>query len=238
MSQADLFQQALQRIRAGDRPGARRLLRLVLQADPHSEPAWLWLAACEDDPAEKAACLRQALDINPANETARQALDRLQSPQPGLEDLLWQPRRAVVMAAGLPRIAGRMYLAALAGVLVLILLVGAALVYLTLSYARGCGGAPSSETHTVEYVIEGSASEVLLTYGDGTGNYSQEQAAALPWRKTFTMRRNDQPSISAQSGSDSTNITCQILLDGQPWKSASSNAPYGSVTCSGMVGQP
>ncbi len=63
--------------RAGDRSVARQLLTQVIQDDPGSEAAWLWLSSVLDTPQGRAFCLRQVLALNPANQTARKGLAAL-----------------------------------------------------------------------------------------------------------------------------------------------------------------
>jgi len=70
------------RVRAGvaaakeqDLPVARQLLRQAVEEDPGCEKAWVWLAGVVETPEEAVAALERALEINPANERTRGALD-------------------------------------------------------------------------------------------------------------------------------------------------------------------
>ncbi len=65
-------------IRAGDRARGRELLLAVVAADERVEPAWLWLAAAVEDPADRLTALENALALNPHNQPAREALAKLQ----------------------------------------------------------------------------------------------------------------------------------------------------------------
>jgi CheY-like chemotaxis protein len=89
------------RVRAGvaaakrqDLPVARRLLRKAVEDDPGCEKAWVWLAGVVETPEEAVAALEKALEINPANERTRSALDnyRLQchAAQPDTGDAITQ----------------------------------------------------------------------------------------------------------------------------------------------------
>ena len=69
--------------RRGDREAARLLLRQVVSADPRSESAWMWLASVVDSLAERRACLQNALKLNPNNQRAREALNRLDAAAAG-----------------------------------------------------------------------------------------------------------------------------------------------------------
>lgn len=64
-------------VRGGDKLTAQRLLRQVVAADPNNEIAWMWLASAVDDLEERRACLERALDINPNNRRAQDALRQL-----------------------------------------------------------------------------------------------------------------------------------------------------------------
>lgn len=64
-------------VRAGDRARGRDLLLEVVAADERIEPAWLWLAAAVDDPADQLTALENALALNPHNAFARERRDAL-----------------------------------------------------------------------------------------------------------------------------------------------------------------
>ena len=87
----DKLQQAAAALDAGLRVRARLLLEQVLQADPRSERAWLWLAdALASNGAEEAErrfCLEQVLALNRRNALARRALEAL-GPGPTRSPLL------------------------------------------------------------------------------------------------------------------------------------------------------
>jgi len=72
---------AVKLIKSGNKAAALPILEEVLRANPRDENAWLWLYACVEDPEQKRQCLRKALEINPTNEHARQALKKLASPR-------------------------------------------------------------------------------------------------------------------------------------------------------------
>jgi hypothetical protein len=73
---------AVKLIKSGNKAAAFPILEEVLLANPRDENAWLWLYACVEDVDQKRHCLRKALEINPKNEHARQALKKLASPRP------------------------------------------------------------------------------------------------------------------------------------------------------------
>ncbi len=63
--------------RRGDHDTARLLLRQVVTAMPQNESAWMWLASVADSLNERRTCLQNTLKINPNNQRAREALNRL-----------------------------------------------------------------------------------------------------------------------------------------------------------------
>ena len=73
----ELLQQGVAAARSGNVATARRLLEEVIQLDENNEQAWIWLATVVKTPAERRICLQKVLQINPNNDTARQALARL-----------------------------------------------------------------------------------------------------------------------------------------------------------------
>ncbi len=67
--------------RTGQRAAARAILEEIVAADPYNETAWLWMAAVVSTNAERREALEIALEINPANREAREALNRLGGPR-------------------------------------------------------------------------------------------------------------------------------------------------------------
>jgi hypothetical protein len=72
-----MLEKAVALAKEGDKDGARKLLRQIVAEDPHSEHAWGWLSYCAATNEEKIAALRRVVEINPDNELAGRALDRL-----------------------------------------------------------------------------------------------------------------------------------------------------------------
>lgn len=60
---------------AGDRETARVYLIRATEASPKNEIAWMWRAGVTDNPAEALTFLEKALEINPANEKAKNAAE-------------------------------------------------------------------------------------------------------------------------------------------------------------------
>jgi len=69
--------QAISLIKAGNKQAAYPILRQLIQEEPNNEQGWLWMFACADRPEQKRYCLQKALEINPNNNDARKALEKL-----------------------------------------------------------------------------------------------------------------------------------------------------------------
>ena len=71
------IQQALKALRAGRKEEARSILLSVVDEQEDNERAWLYLSAAVETLEEQQICLENVLAINPANEKARQGLERV-----------------------------------------------------------------------------------------------------------------------------------------------------------------
>lgn len=69
-----LLREGIAAARAGDKALTRRLLREATELEPDNEVAWLWLAGVAGSPQDSVECLRRVLEINPANDRAREGL--------------------------------------------------------------------------------------------------------------------------------------------------------------------
>jgi len=85
------IQQAESAIKVGDTKTGFEILRQVLVENPESEKAW-WIMSGLVQRKERATCLEQVLRINPANQFARDALNKLHSSPPITET---KPRRDI-----------------------------------------------------------------------------------------------------------------------------------------------
>jgi tetratricopeptide (TPR) repeat protein len=92
----ELLQQAIGLVQVGEKSGAIKILKEVVTKDPKNENAWLWLAASLDKPENKIRSLQKVLEINPNNQKAKQALDKLTPTEPSLSDIVpSSPARSV-----------------------------------------------------------------------------------------------------------------------------------------------
>jgi hypothetical protein len=86
------MQAGISAAREGRQAEARALLQQALQANPRSEQGWLWMSAVVESEAERRICLERVLTINPYNQTAQAALEKLSSGHsPGDESETYLP---------------------------------------------------------------------------------------------------------------------------------------------------
>jgi tetratricopeptide (TPR) repeat protein len=74
------LREAVMAARIGNRDQALVLLLQAAEQDPRNEQVWLWLARLMDTDAQRVECLRRVIEIKPANQAAREELDKLTNP--------------------------------------------------------------------------------------------------------------------------------------------------------------
>ena len=102
---ANKLNQAVRFIEAGKEANARRLLAEVLKSEPTNEEAWVLMATVAETYELREKCLREALRLNPGNQTALR----------GLESLKRQPKHAS-LSSTLPLPTTRPYYGILKGI--------------------------------------------------------------------------------------------------------------------------
>jgi Tfp pilus assembly protein PilF len=73
----ELLQLAITAARAGNNKPARLMFEQVLKQDKNNERAMMWLAKIAETKAERREWLTRVLNVNPNNDTARDALKRM-----------------------------------------------------------------------------------------------------------------------------------------------------------------
>jgi len=73
----DVFKQAADLYKQGDKEQACRLLSELVDIEPRNASAWYGLAVCLNDQDRKVDCLHKVLEINPEHQKAKQLLERL-----------------------------------------------------------------------------------------------------------------------------------------------------------------
>jgi tetratricopeptide (TPR) repeat protein len=69
--------EGIQAVRAGHRHRARELLMAVVADDETNEPAWLWLSAALDEPADQLRAMENVLALNPRQPQALAGVEKL-----------------------------------------------------------------------------------------------------------------------------------------------------------------
>lgn len=72
-----LLKMAIQSAKQGNKESARVMLRQVLEQDKRNERAMLWMAQIANSPTERKMWLERVLKVNPDNETAAKALEKM-----------------------------------------------------------------------------------------------------------------------------------------------------------------
>ncbi len=226
MSYENELRQAVSAIKSGDKKTGKKILSDILKADRDNARAWLWLSTCVDSTEEKKRCLHETLRLDPNNESAKKALSKLEDiPLPTVDDIT--PTQQV-SPTPINKTEQKKTPSTLAYILVTVV------ICIVLAFIFLQNGTSTLGTHTVEYLIDGTAKSAMITYSDGTQNISQT-TSNLPWKTTYKMKNGALPSLVAQNQGTGV-LNCKIYVDGNLWKQASANNQFGVVTCSGMVG--
>lgn len=77
----ELLKKGIEAAREGNKAEARGYFEQVVELDEQNERGWFWLASVVESEDEKRICLKNVLQINPGNERARSALDKIETRQ-------------------------------------------------------------------------------------------------------------------------------------------------------------
>jgi thioredoxin-like negative regulator of GroEL len=72
-----LLNMAIQSAKQGNKQGARVMLRQILEQDKRNERAMLWMAKIANSQTERKQWLERVLQVNPDNDVAQKALDKM-----------------------------------------------------------------------------------------------------------------------------------------------------------------
>lgn len=75
----DLLRQGAEAAREGQKSQARKLFKQIIDKEPDNEKAWFWLASVAESDPERRDALTKVLELNPNNERAQQALEKVQA---------------------------------------------------------------------------------------------------------------------------------------------------------------
>ena len=74
MADDEVFQDAVEALRVGDKAKARDLLTGLLKTDQNNATYWVWMSAAMDTAKERVYCLQTALKLDPENAHAKRGL--------------------------------------------------------------------------------------------------------------------------------------------------------------------
>jgi tetratricopeptide (TPR) repeat protein len=256
----NLFRQAAELVRAGQRDEARRLLAAELNDHPDNADAWMALALLVEDHERAIGYLEKVLELRPGDAEATRYLARLkalvaQYEQPTLPSaraataaLPATPAPAVppVPAPPVPRAARRrVRLLPILAIVVGVLIVGLAGGALVANLLRG-GGAPRSvdpsRTYEVVYLVTtantlGGFNEARVVYIDDAGQTVEEIVNRRSWSRTFVLPRGGSASVLIEDlGTTASSLTCEIRVDGEPWRQEEASGLGAIAACAGTVG--
>lgn len=100
----ELLQLAIKAAKSGQKEGARVMFRQVWTRDKRSETAMFWLAKLATSEKERQEWLQRILKVNPNNEQAKNALDKMQYKRAASENrtlLLFGAVAAVLLVVGI-----------------------------------------------------------------------------------------------------------------------------------------
>src|SRR5512145_2701808 len=70
----EVFQDAVEALRAGNKPRARELLTELLKTDQNNATYWVWMSSTVDTTKERIYCLQTAYKLDPQNAAAKRGL--------------------------------------------------------------------------------------------------------------------------------------------------------------------
>lgn len=73
----ELLQMGIRAAKAGNKEGARIAFEQILSQDRKNERAMMWMAKLADTTVERKKWLERVLSVNPDNETAREAMQKI-----------------------------------------------------------------------------------------------------------------------------------------------------------------
>ncbi len=106
----------------------------------------------------------------------------------------------------------------------------------------GCGEPATKPSSTIVYTVTGTdgVTKAFLTYDNEQDGHEQTDAD-LPWTKTFTAPSHQPIYISAQNRGNTRNsringgVTCDITVNGKPFKHSQSHGDFSIATCNGAT---
>jgi len=251
MTEENLFRRVLVLVKAGNKTEARRLLAEELDQNPHNADAWLAMARLVDDKERASYYAERALEVRPGDQQAQKFLEQLRASEPAapLPEDHAPPQPVMPPKFGRPSPAQtqprrRIRLLPVLGILVGIVIVGFAGGAL-LGMLGGGGGAniPNpGQDYTVLYRVSasndgGGFNPVSISYLV-SGQTQTEQIEKRTWVLTVTQPFGTTVSLSVEDLGIGGEVKCEIVVDGEVWRTETTHSREGPVTCEGRLGTP
>lgn len=89
----------------------------------------------------------------------------------------------------------------------------------------------------IEYVVSGSASEILITYSDenSSDKIILADSAKIPWKYNFKIRPDNFVYLQAKNRTNQGFVSVKIFQNGKVLLEEENDQPFGVATCSGYV---
>lgn len=91
----------------------------------------------------------------------------------------------------------------------------------------------TAPTRAVRYELSGTARSASITTTNADGGIEQ-RTVKVPYESSHRMARGAFASLSAQNEGDGV-LTCTIVVEGEPFKTSTSEGQYKIASCSGAV---
>lgn len=104
-----------------------------------------------------------------------------------------------------------------------------------LLYAVGVFSPKVEGAKRVTFIVQGSATSSVITYTEADGSKTKPVTVGVPWRKVIDIPEGSEVYLTATNPSQSGNIECVLLLDGEDWKKQTATLPADKVACAGIV---
>lgn len=175
----NLLRQGVEAAREGKKAEARQFFEQVIELDDKNEKAWFWLATVVTTDDERRVALSNVLLINPSNERAQSAMDKLQArerQQKADEEVIpGVSRRTLMTVAGIG-----------GGIIVL-------LVIILLAITGGQAAQTAAATAAV-VAVQQTGTQAILN-ADATATSIQETAIALASPTPTASNTPDRPTL-------------------------------------------
>jgi hypothetical protein len=89
--------------------------------------------------------------------------------------------------------------------------------------------------HSVRYEVDGTATNVRITYRNASGGDEQHTDIPLPWSTEFTAETLEWLHVRVSNITASGTVSCKILIDGEVFKEAESSGALTYASCGGLL---